>query len=551
MLDAHVCPSIAAAPTTAAQLPQSLSASDTAVGLPPPYTRTLSDVALSATNVTFGDMTLSAWMPTASVERTQDAANTGDRDTAATLSFPLPPDSVDISTARISMHPELTGASDAGTNQQVETARPIPHEQPADNSVQPSRPAPHAVPESEVTLAGGARDVARPADSQGQVASAQSTGGSGIVDPPEAAAMGAQQHTQIASMLDQLLLLPTVLGDSGSDPVAPAASGANSADAALLSGVWQAQPNAHSPPVAEAVTPLSLVAVQPNPSRLGTAAEPPAGGEAGRPMPILQLEVLPSDAAPQPAGVGSPPPEAPDSRASAPLPAEGTAVPVLVTDALLPEPDLISELQPGAFDEDDLSDPVSEAGSEPSLAAVESMLDTDVGEGDRPPRGMEAPPDARMGGVDGPPCGADALPPGHPLLARAQAALRAQLQATRLRLEQELSEKRKALKACRVPGSRTSPFMSLRSAYATCQAHTQVPTHVKQSIRQVLRSTARVQVRPGNGCATRALQRSHLLCTPSPSSAHPVHCRTPWSSVRRQASSCTDSSSSCRRCRAG
>jgi hypothetical protein len=41
---------------------------------------------------------------------------------------------------------------------------------------------------------------------------------------------------------------------------------------------------------------------------------------------------------------------------------------------------------------------------------------------------------------------AEGLPPDHPLLARAQAALRAQLQATRLRLEQELSEKRKALK---------------------------------------------------------------------------------------------------------
>ena len=39
------------------------------------------------------------------------------------------------------------------------------------------------------------------------------------------------------------------------------------------------------------------------------------------------------------------------------------------------------------------------------------------------------------------------LPPDHPLLARAQAALRAQLQATRMRLEQELPEKRKALKA--------------------------------------------------------------------------------------------------------
>ena len=45
------------------------------------------------------------------------------------------------------------------------------------------------------------------------------------------------------------------------------------------------------------------------------------------------------------------------------------------------------------------------------------------------------------------PPGAEGLPPDHPLLARAQAALRAQLQATRLRLEQELSEKRKALKA--------------------------------------------------------------------------------------------------------
>ena len=42
---------------------------------------------------------------------------------------------------------------------------------------------------------------------------------------------------------------------------------------------------------------------------------------------------------------------------------------------------------------------------------------------------------------------AEGLPPDHPLLARAQAALRAQLQATRLRLEQELSEKRKAQKA--------------------------------------------------------------------------------------------------------
>lgn len=49
------------------------------------------------------------------------------------------------------------------------------------------------------------------------------------------------------------------------------------------------------------------------------------------------------------------------------------------------------------------------------------------------------------------PAGAEGLPPDHPLLARAQAALRSQLRATRMRLEQELSEKRKALKARFVP----------------------------------------------------------------------------------------------------
>lgn len=41
------------------------------------------------------------------------------------------------------------------------------------------------------------------------------------------------------------------------------------------------------------------------------------------------------------------------------------------------------------------------------------------------------------------------LPPGHPLLARAQAALRAQLLATKARLEAELAEKSKALKVTR------------------------------------------------------------------------------------------------------
>ena len=418
-----------------------MSAPDTAVNLPLlPRTRTLSDVTLPATHAAFGDMTLAAWVPAENVVHTQGAASPDEGDTAATLSFPLRPDSNDMSTARIIM--------EAATSQQVETARPMPHQQPADDGVQQLLPAPRAVPESDVALVGAPQDIAQPADSQGQTASAQGPDASASASYPEPAAMTAeaQQQTQTPSMLDQLLLLPTVLDDASSDPAAPVASAAEPADATPLSSGLFAQPDAHSPPVAELGQPPGLVAVHSIPSQLITAAELPDTGDATQPSPVLPLMVLLTNAAPQPAMTDSLQ-AGRDSRASAP-----SAMPIAVTAGALPEPYLSGELQPGAFDEA-LSDAVSEAGSEPSLAAVDSLLDPDMGEGegDGSPRDMEALPDTDMGGGDAPPSGVGALPSGHPLLARAQAALLAQLQATRLRLEQELSEKRKALKARRVP----------------------------------------------------------------------------------------------------
>ena len=411
---------VAAVPTAVAQLPQVTLASDTAVGLPSPRPSMPPEVA-------FGDMTLAAWVPTDSAERAGGAADTGDRDPAATLTFPLPADSGDGNTARLSMVSDarVAKAPVAATSAESGTVPSAIHmQQQSSGGAQQLLPAPRIVPQADMAPAGGARDADPAEGMQDQPASELHTDGAADGDQPEAvAAISAEvpQHAVDPTTPAQLVL-PFGASKPSSDPAEPADINAGAADAAQLRSRTLVQPHVLPPSVADLALPLGLVAGQLLPGELDMATELSAASGGVGTSPDLPPIVLRTDGAPPPAGIDS-----------LHMSFESSAlVPWLAADRLPPEPDLTPQLQSGRF-EDDLSDPVSEAGSEPPLAAVDLQPDTD------------------LGGEDGPPPGVEALPPDHPLLGRAQAALRAQLQATRMRLEQELAEKRKALKASQIP----------------------------------------------------------------------------------------------------